>query len=770
MKVETKGKKEVESFELKDIRITGGPFKWAMDLNADYLLQLEPDRFLARFREYAGLERKAPSYEGWESLSISGHTLGHYLSACSMMYASLGEDKRFKERVVYIVDELRVCQEAHGDGYVSGIPQAKEIFQEVAGGNIRSQGFDLNGLWAPLYTIHKLFAGLRDAFRIVGVKKALTIEMELADWLGGIFSELDEVQMEEVMACEYGGLNEVLADLYADTGAEAYLKLAEKFWHKQILDPLSKQKDRLGGNHANTQIPKILGLAKQYEITNNEKYKSTSEFFWNRVVNHHSYVIGGHSFEEYFGTPDHLSDRLGPNTTETCNTYNMLKLTKHLFEWNASAEAADYYERALFNHILSSQDPVGDGVTYCLSLDMGGYKDYNDKFHDFTCCVGTGMENHASHGNSIYFFDHENLYINQYIASRLHWKDKGVTIIQETNYPEDDQINIRVSSVEEVRFTLNIRYPYWAEEGIEININGEVHHVDEEPGSFIKIDRSWKDSDCIDIKIPMTLRLEPMPDKENRVAIMYGPLVLAGELGPLNDPEASDSLYSPVMIPKNKRLSEWIKKEDGKQTVFRTVEAGHPRDIILYPFYKMHDKMYSVYWDLFTEEEWERLKQDYVTSRKYVSLIEKATIDYVQPGEMQPERDHQFDGEKARVESLQMRKCRTAYDGWFSFELEVDDAREMMLLLTYAKELQRKEKEYDIFIDNKKLTNFEKGFDETARFQTVSCHLADHIQRGQNKITIKFQAHPKGRVRRVFGIRTVSKLEYNELATLIEGG
>ncbi|CAM4077967.1 glycoside hydrolase family 127 protein [Paenibacillus alkaliterrae] len=756
MKAGTKAK----AFDLKDVAVLGGPFKHAMDLNKEYLLQLEPDRLLARFREYAGFEVKAPQYEGWEAMSLSGHTLGHYLSACSMLYASL-EDIRFKERVDYIVDELEICQNGHGDGYVSGIPRGREIFLEVASGDIRSKGFDLNGGWAPLYTIHKLLAGLRDALRLAGNVKALQVAVKLADWLDGIFAKLTDNQMEEMMICEFGGMNEVLADLYADTGEVKYLRLAERFWHKLVLDPLAAHEDCLPGKHANTQIPKLIGLAREYELTNDVKRKLTAEFFWDRVVHHHSYAIGGNSFGEYFGEPDTLNDRLGPHTTETCNTYNMLKLTRHLFQWNGSAKEADYYERALFNHILASQDPVEGGVTYCLSLAMGGYKDYNDKFEHFTCCVGTGMENHASYGSSIYFHSDEKLYVNQYIPSSLNWKEKGVTLVQQTDYPEDDRIAIQISCKEPVNYTMCIRYPFWAEKGIEVKVNGEAQQIETEPGSFVEIARRWIDGDQVEVTIPMTLRLESMPDNPSRAAVLYGPLVLAGELGPLNDPDAFNFLYTPVLIPNHKALTEWLQPVEGKTNTFRTVEAGYPREVELYPFYRMHDKLYSVYWDLFTEEEWGKTENEYLIARKKISILEQCTVDYAQPGEMQPERDHNFQGDVTRVGLLNNRAYRNAgLDGWFSYDLKVRPETAMMLVITYTAAQEMPACEFDILVDGKPLTDVQEGFSEMERFYNVNYVLPEESIKGNEIVTVTFQAHPGHRVRRVFGLRLVSREQY----------
>ncbi|WP_256761858.1 glycoside hydrolase family 127 protein [Cohnella sp. WQ 127256] len=763
-KVKTKVEFAATPFELQDVTLQEGPFKHAMELNKTYLLELEPDRLLARFREYAGLQPKAKQYDGWEAMSLSGHSLGHYLSAIAMLYASLGEIT-FKERVDYIVDELESCQNAHGDGYVSGIPGGKELFLEVSAGDIRSKGFDLNGGWAPLYTLHKLFAGLRDALHLVGNEKALQVSVKLADWLDGMLAKLTVEQMEVMMICEYGGMNEVLADLYADTGEEKYLKLADRFWHKVVLDPLAAHEDCLPGKHANTQIPKLIGLAKQYELTNDEKYKSTSEYFWDRVVHHHSYAIGGHSFNEYFGVADELSDRIGSSTTETCNTYNMLKLTRHLFQWNGHAREADYYERAMFNHILSSQNPDNGDMCYCVSLDMGGFKDYNKRFEDFTCCIGTGMENHASHNNSIYFHSGNKLFVNQYIPSTLRWEGQGVELKQETLYPEDDRILMRLSCEQATPLALNIRYPNWAEQGIEVKINGQLQTFSEAtatPGSFIEIDRVWNDGDIVELQIPMTLRLEAMPDNPNRAAIMYGPLVLAGQLGSLEDPEASNYLYTPVMITNDRPLTEWLEPVDGKFATFRTVNVGYPRNVELYPFYRMHDRMYTVYWDLFTEEAWHKAEKEYVIARENIRHLEQNTIDFAQPGEMQPERDHNFQGEVTGVGTLHNRAYRSAgMDGWFSFDMKVDPRVEMMLVVTYSAATDLPGCEFDVLVNGTPLIEGVEGVKEIEKFYNVNYTIPAANVGEANVMTVTFQAQKGRRVRKVFGLRIVNREQYN---------
>ncbi|WP_434659608.1 beta-L-arabinofuranosidase domain-containing protein [Paenibacillus polymyxa] len=764
MTLKAKAHMKAAPFALNEVVLAEGPFKQAMELNRSYLLELEPDRLLARFREYAGLAPKAPQYEGWEAMTISGHMLGHYLSACSMMFASTG-DERFKEIAHYITDELDVCQAAHGDGYVSGIPGGKELFEEVSAGNIRSKGFDLNGAWAPLYTLHKLFAGLRDAYHLTDCDKALGVERKLADWLEGILKPMSDEQMQQMMFCEYGGMNEVLADLYADTGEERYLRLAECFWHKLVLDPLSSQEDCLQGIHANTQIPKLIGLAKEYELTNDTKRRKTVEFFWERVVDHHSYVIGGNSFGEYFGAPDGLNDRIGPHTTETCNTYNMLKLTNHLFQWNVSAKEADFYERGLFNHILASQDPVHGGVTYFLSLAMGGHKHFESKFDDFTCCVGTGMENHASYGSGIYFHDHDKLYVNQFIASTLAWKDTGVMLKQTTSYPDTDHTTLEIQCDQPAPFMLLIRYPYWAEKGITICVNGKEQSVESEPGSFVSIARTWLDGDVVEVTIPMSLRLEQMPDNPDRAAVMYGPLVLAGDLGPLEDPKAKEFLYTPVFIPPTEELDHWIQPVEGKTNTFRTLKAGHPRDVELSPLYKMHDRTYSVYWDIFTKEAWQEAEKEYTAAREKLAILEQCTIDFAQPGEMQPERDHNFQGDAStRTGYVNNRPYRNAgIDGWFSFDLKTNPVAPMLLVITYTATLEMPNCDFDILINSHLLEHFSEGFDEADKFYNVNAAIPAAYLEGKDIATVTFKAKPGQRIRRLFGLRMVNKDVYERL-------
>ena len=584
-------------FDLTNVKLLNGPFLHATELDARTLLSYEPDRLLSRFYTEAGLKPKADHYMGWENETLAGHSLGHYLSACSMMYQTTG-DKRFLERVNYIIGELKFLQDTDGNGYIGAFPNGKKIFsEEVSKGDIRAKGFDLNGIWSPFYTEHKIMAGLRDAYRYCGNTAALDVEKRFADWLDGIVSPLSDAQVQTMLSCEHGGISETLADLYADTRDEKYLGTSKIFYHKAVLDSLKQRKDILPGKHCNTNIPKLIALSRIYELTGDTSDMNAARFFWQTVVDHHSYVTGGNGNKEYFGPEDKLSDRLGNETTETCNVYNMLKLSEHLFEWEASASVADFYERALFNHILSSQNPETGNVTYNLSLAMGGFKDFQDPF-SFTCCVGTGMENHSKYGRNIFYHNENELFVFQYIASELSWKEKGITVSQITSYPEEQGSHFEFKCEKPVNFTLMIRYPAWARNKIEISVNNRDVRVADQPGSFIPIERVWNTGDKVDVHIPFSLRLEPMPDNNNRVAVMYGPLVLAGDLGPVSDTSIKDTTYVPVMMTSERDPSMWMKPVEGKPNTFMTINTGKPRDVEMKPFYSIYNRRYTVYWDL----------------------------------------------------------------------------------------------------------------------------------------------------------------------------
>jgi DUF1680 family protein len=741
-------------FSLTDVTLLDGPFLHATNLNKQILLSYDPDRLLAKFYSEAGLKPKAEHYMGWENESLAGHSLGHYLSGCSMMFQTTG-DRRFLERVNYIIEELKMLQDADGDGYIGAFPNGKKVFEEeVAKGDIRSAGFYLNSIWSPFYTMHKVMSGLRDAYRLCGNQAALEVEKKFADWIGSIVTPLNDDQIQKMLYCEYGGISEALADLYADTKDEKYLKISRIFYDKAILDPLKEGRDILPGKHANTNIPKLISLSRLYEFTGDTSDRRAAEFFWHTVTEHHSYVTGGNGNDEYFGPADKLRNRLGEGTTESCNVYNMLKLTEHLFEWEASAGAADFYERALFNHILSSQNPEDGHVVYNLSLEMGGFKDFQDP-GEFTCCIGTGMESHSKYGRNIFYHNDNELFVFQYIASELSWKEKGLTLIQNTKYPEEQGTTLEFKCENPLKLALQIRYPCWAEKGIEVKVNGIKKRVKELPGSYVSIDRTWKTGDRLEVSIPFSLHLESMPDDSNRVAVMYGPLVMAGDLGPVKDTVPRDIMYVPVIMTENRDPSAWMKPVEGNINTFMTINTGRPRDVEMKPFYTVYNRRYSVYWDMFTEKGWQKRQDEYQAELAEMKRILEATIDFVQPGEMKPERDHNFSGERTTPYRFNDRACRESRGGWFSFDMKTGGVKSLVLTVDYWGGFPGA-KTFDILVDGKVIATENISNKKDGQFITVQYVVPEELISGKLKISVRFQAHQGNTAGPVFGVRTIN--------------
>jgi DUF1680 family protein len=534
-------------------------------MDAKYLLTLEPDRLLHNFRLNAGLAPKAPVYGGWESqepwvdIRCQGHTLGHYLSACSMMFSST-RDSAFEQRVDYVIDELKACQR---NGLVCGFPDGATQLEN----SVRGKPF----IGVPWYTLHKIFAGLRDA-------QAMDVLLALADWVD---ESTRDVALQPMLAREHGGMCEVLADVHALTGDRKYLALAERFVHEALFAPLAAGRDTLDGLHSNTQIPKVIGLARLHELTGNTAYAEAATFFWKRVVTQRSFATGGHGDQEHFFPPFEFPERLqSAKTMETCCVHNMLRLTRALFMQSADAAFADYYERALCNGILASQDPDSGMMTYFQATRPGYVKLYCTPADSFWCCTGSGMENHAKYGDSIYFHDADSLYVNLFIASELSWKEKGLKVTQTTAFPEEGATRLAVHAAQPMRLGLKIRHPSWCDV-VTITLNGRETRS-RKPGSYLEIERTWRDGDVVEITLPMQRHLEPLPTAPEFVAVMHGPLVLAGRMGTkgltpgadiiVNERTSGDMLNARMDVP---RLSSQIE---------------------MIPYYRVAHERYNLYW------------------------------------------------------------------------------------------------------------------------------------------------------------------------------
>lgn len=740
------------AFPLADVKLLPGPFHEAMQRDVEYLLQLDPDRLLHRFRLFAGLQPKGALYTGWESETLSGHTLGHYLSACAMYYAATG-DVRFKEKTDYVVDELALCQAARKTGYVGSIPREDSVWTDVSQGKIRSAGFDLNGLWSPWYTLHKVFAGLLDAYLYADNQKAKNVVIKFADWADAITSGLTDEQLQNMLACEFGGMNEALINVYAITGNPKYLEVADRFYHKALLDPLAQQQDQLSGKHSNTQIPKIIGAARRYELTNNLRDKTIAEFFWNTLVKHHTYVMGGNSEYEYLNEPDKLANHLSQNTAETCNTYNMLKLTRHVFSWKPDAELFRFYERALYNNILSSQHPQSGMMCYFTPLRMGAKKEFSSPFDSFWCCVGSGIENHVKYGEAIYNLGADgSVYLNLFIASELAWKEKKVILKQETSFPYGDFVTISINAEQPQKFTLRIRKPDWSKNP-SLLINNKPVTAGLENG-YWTITRTWKQGDQVKITLPMHLYTEAMPDNPNRIAVVYGPVVLAGDLGPTK-PDPVKGI--PVLVNEYKNVAEWMLPTNASELSFVSTGVSTTGDLSFKPLYQFTDHYYSVYWDQFTTQTWKEQQAAYQAEAQRLRELEARTIDVLRLGEMQPERDHNVKGERTWVGESNDRTFREADErGWFSFELGVSPETENVLMLTYWGS-ERGRKMFDIFVDDQKLGTQELSSNDPGKFFDVQYTLPPEVIAHKNRVTIKLVALPGKRVGALYGARVIKR-------------
>ncbi|MDR1414719.1 MAG: glycoside hydrolase family 127 protein [Odoribacteraceae bacterium] len=737
-------------FELKDVRLSASPFRNAMERNAAWMLELDADRLLANFRTNAGLTPRAKPYGSWESMGLAGHTVGHYLSAAAQQYASTG-DERFKTRVDYIVSELDSCQAAFVNGFIGGMPGGDRVFKQVKKGIIRSAGFDLNGLWAPWYNLHKTMMGLLDAHLLAANDRARVVLLNLADYVVETIEPLSVEQMQVMMDCEFGGMNDALAAVYALTGEEKYLRAALSFYHARLMDPLSRGVDILPGLHSNTQIPKVIGSARLHELTGSERERQIASHFWQHMVHHHSYANGGNSAAEYLSAPDKLNDRLTSSTCETCNTYNMLKLTRHLYEWSADPAYFDYYERALYNHILASQHPVTGMTCYFVSLAMGGKKEFSDKFDTFTCCMGTGFENHSKYGAAIYARSpgEESLFVNLYIPSALQWRERGLSLDMATAFPEDGKVTLRVTGGDRQRFALHLRHPAWAK-SMEVRVNGAKRATGSAPGSYAVIDREWKRGDRVEIILPMHLYAWPMPDNASRVAIFYGPTLLAGELGA---EEVEPVRGVPVFITDDGRVESRLHPAGGELLAFRSRELGFPREVSLIPFYRMYDQYYSVYWDLFTPAGWRDQQAAYEAERARVEELNKVTVDYITLGEMQPERDHNLESRESRVGDFRGKKFRYAYpNGHISFDMKVpaDNAPARLLMTFWGGDAGKDH--FEILVDGQRLRLFTpEGKD--GDFAENIIELPADITRGKSTIRITLKGHEKSRVTAIYNCR-----------------
>lgn len=601
------GRPLVRPFDLHRVRLHAGPQLSALETNRKFMMDLDPDRLLHVFRVNAGLPSRAKPLGGWEAPvnELRGHFVGHYLSACALLAAHTGDDAP-KQRGAHIIDELAKCQAALGDGYLSAFPT--EFFDRLRKGE---------RVWAPFYTYHKIMAGLLDSHTLSGNAKALDMAEGMAGWTMRWSDSLDDAQMAKVLEREFGGMNAVLYDLADVTGTSSYAALAHRFDQESVFAPLASRQDVLKGVHGNTTIPKIIGAARRHELTGEARSRDIARFFWNDVTNQRCYATGGTTNDESWNTePGELSKELGKYTQESCVSYNMLKLTRHLFAWDPDPAYADYYERTYFNGILPTQHPADGEKAYYTPLASGYWKLFGAPLEAFWCCHGSGVESFSKLGDSVYFHDDAGVYVNLFVPSAVHWQEKGVRIVQETSFPASDTIALSVTCDKPTRMAIRVRVPYWATKRGSATLNGRPAAALTAPSSWYVVDRTWTTGDKLVLTMPMSLHIDAMPDDRSLQAIMFGPLVLAGKLGtegitaanvragptaPRTVPEYEKTV-APIAVPsfvaRGDDPSAWIKPVAGRPLEFRTV--GQATDVTLVPLYTLFDERYAVYWKVET--------------------------------------------------------------------------------------------------------------------------------------------------------------------------
>jgi DUF1680 family protein len=579
-------------FPMTQVRLHSGPFKDMQERDRVWLYMIPNDRLLYNFMVNAGKATTAQPLGGWEAINceLRGHFAGgHYLSACALMYASTGDDA-LRLKAEDLVQGLSGCQQRNG--YLSAFP---EMFFDRLKEHQR--------VWAPFYTYHKIMAGHLDMYTHCGSDTALRTVVRMADWAIDWVDPLTDAEMQQILLVEQGGMNEVMFNLYAVTGDKKYIDAGYRFEHKRFFDPLASHQDQLAGNHSNTNIPKVIGAARGYEVTGDTRYNSIAEFFWQTVVDHHSFAPGGTSnANEGWSAPDTAGTHLGAAGQECCCSYNMLKLTRHLFGWKPDAHLMDYYEHLLWNVRAGTQNADGMLMYYVPTIP-GGWKTFGTPFDSYWCCTGTGSEEYAKLVDTLYFHSDSSLYVNQFIASEVQWPEKRIRLIQETRYPSVERTSLAVVAETPSAFALRIRAPHWADR-IAVTVNGHPERAAKGTDGYLSIARSWRTGDRVEITLPMSVRQRSVPGSPDLASLAYGPLTLAACMGRaglsqnmIEGKQRPDvGLLPPLPMPQFHAPAGgiWVMKDDSEDLLFHTV--GQDKRIDLEPLYRVIDERYSVYW------------------------------------------------------------------------------------------------------------------------------------------------------------------------------
>lgn len=766
-----------DEFPLGDITLLDGPLKHARDLNVQVLLKYDCDRMLAPYRKEAGLQPRKPSYPNWDGLD--GHVGGHYLSALAINAATGNEECR--KRMEYMISELQLVLDANNQrpeawchNYIGGVPNSAKMWTAFSKGDFGPYF----GTWAPFYNIHKMYAGLRDAWLYCGNEQAKNLFLKFCDWAVDITRDLNDGQMEKMLGNEHGGMNEVLADAYAITGEQKYLDCARRFSHRMLLVPLENGKDCLDNMHANTQIPKVIGYQRIAELAHDVQYHNASEYFWEIVTRQRSLALGGNSRREHFPTKenciDYINDIDGP---ESCNTYNMLKLTEDLNRVKPNGMYGDFYETAMFNHILSAQHPQHGGYVYFTPARPRHYRNYSAPNEAMWCCVGTGMEDHGKYGQFVWTHDKgvkaedDALYVNLFVASELNWKDRKMVIRQQTAFPYAETSVVEVAKGKGT-FILKVRKPSWCE---NFTVKGVGFDADSyEENGFVCIKRKWKKGDQVKISMPMHAYIKPMINVPQYVAIMYGPILLGMKTGTedMRSLIADDSRFgqyaggkklaldeAPILLPKHlDDIAKNLKPVPGKPLHFKL--ATHMENTIdgeLQPFFEIHDSRYMMYWLALGENDYKAYMQKLADEEKARQALEARTVDKVNPGEQQPETDHRMetdDSNKGNTEGIFFRDAKDGH--YFSYLMQTKGETNLSLQLKFWGQDEWRTSEFDIYVNDKLLCSVNNSHRwRTTQFKTVDYAIPSEFVKGKKEIRVKFVAHKGKQVGQIYGVRLV---------------
>jgi len=775
-----------EPFHLSRVRLTGGPLARQQELNRRYLQKLDPDRLLCFFRIESGLDPKAPPYRGWESdggLKLYGHILGFYLSGAATTYSSTG-DETLRRNLEYIVDELAAIQAHNGNGFALACPDAKKVFAGIVSGELKARPNKndprycsfIGKYFEPIYTMNKVLIGLLETYRATGYEKARTVFLAMSDWFGeAIVDKMDDKRLQELIFCEHGSLPETFADAYLMTGEEKYRNWAKRLCHRLVLEPLAKGDGAFfTGLHANDTIPKYTGFERVYRVTGDAEMHRAAVNAWEEIVTHRCWANGGNSTDEHFFDPADFLKALNGVGPESCNSVNMLRQTEALFQTEPDERRMDFYERVLFNHLLATHDDTGM-TCYYTPMQPNRYRVFSDPFDAMWCCTGTGLESPGKFGRMVYTHDavHGAVAVHLFAPSTLDWRERKVKLEQRTGFPYEQGTTLVITEAPAagVEFTLGVRHPAWVADGaMTLTLNGRQIGGESRSGTLASVSRVWKTGDVLKVSLPMKLRVENLPGTtpgtEAYAAYMYGPVLLAGELGrqgltkrqfwsyrsARGDVKPAEDAPRPI-AEDNAALAEMLEPVPDEPLHFRS-RGFWPREVRLAPMFEVVYERYAVYWQRMTAAELAERRAEAAERER----LDAATVDRVVPNDKESEKGHELKGEHTESGTgMYGRRHDTAWrhagrGGWFSYRLRCEGAR-TLYFSHYGREPRRRR--FDVEVDGRLLSTCELKDEGVDGLVAVKIALPDEFVRGKQHVTVTFRANHGAVAGGIFDVRTL---------------